>query len=132
MRIANEDRPASYYAMIMLRWGLAFAFFYAAISSLRGPEDWIPYLPSFLVAIFSDHSLLTVFSLYQIILAVWLFWGGRLAWASLTAAITLIVIVFFNLNMMERVFPDVGLALAALALFALARNENRVGGRGQS
>lgn len=110
-------------AITILRWGLAFVFFYAAIASLVNPDNWIGYFPSFLLGILPDKLLLTAFSLYEIVLAALLFVGRKLAWASLFAAITLAGITVFNLGVLDVVFRDVGLTLAALALYELVRGE---------
>ncbi len=114
----NNARTAS----IILRWGLAFVFFYTAVSSLRHPADWVGFFPHFLRTIFSDHFLLAGFSAVEIILAVWLFMGRKLLWSSGISAILLAGILIFNLDVFDIVFRDVGLLFAALALFELSRS----------
>ena len=109
------------FAATILRWGLAFVFFYAAYSSLRDPASWVGFIPAFLVQYFPAIPLLTVFSVYEFALAAWLFLGKRVAEAALLAAITLIGIVLVNFSGFIITFRDIGLALAALALFELAR-----------
>ncbi len=115
-------------AITILRWGLAFVFFYAAIASLLNPSEWIGYLPGFLTVFLPPRLVLTVFSIYEIILAALLFMGKKLVWISLLSVITLAAIVVFNLGLLEVTFRDVGLAMAALALYELARAENRIKG----
>lgn len=110
-------------AITILRWGLAFTFFYAAIASLVNPQNWVGYFPAFLFDIFPERLLLVGFSLYEIVLATMLFIGKKLAWASLLAAISLAGITVFNLGVLDVVFRDVGLALAAFALHELVRGE---------
>jgi hypothetical protein len=104
----------------ILRWGLAFVFFYAAVASLTSPETWVVYIPSFLSALFSPRLVLVAFSLYELILAGFLFWGRKLRAVSLISAITLGIIVVIDFGSMEFIFLNVGLALAALALFEMA------------
>ena len=111
-----QHHPAS----TILRWALAFTFFYAAVASLLHPNDWIGYFPGFLRSAIPSAFLLASFSIYEIVLALWLFWGRRLAWAALLAFVTLAGIVVFNLGILDQVFRDVGLALTALALYTLA------------
>jgi len=106
----------------ILRWGLAFIFFYAAVASLLRPESWLTYFPQFLKNILPSHILLVGFSFYELILAALLFWGRKLAQASILAAITLGVIIVFNLDSLDAVFLDAGLLMAALALFEIIRN----------
>lgn len=112
-------------AATILRWGLAFVFFYAAIAALLNPGDWILFLPGFLAASPYARIALTMFSLYQLILAGVLFWGKQLYWASLLATITLAGIVVMNVQESSIVFRDVGLAFSSLALFEMSRqNKN--------
>ena len=108
-------------AATILRWGLAFVFFYAAVASLRSPEVWVGFLPGFLVRTGFATLLLVGFSIYELILAVWLFTGRKLLWSSILAAITLAAITVANFSIIDVTFRDIGLAMAALALFELAR-----------
>lgn len=108
-------------AEMILRWGLAFVFFYAAVASLRDPQTWIGFLPQFVVQGFPAPLFLTGFSVYELALAVWLFTGRKLVWASMLAAVTLATIVVVNPYAFVITFRDIGLVMAALALFELAR-----------
>ena len=110
-------------AITFLRWGLAFVFFYAAIAGLVNPDNWIGYMPGFLVSIFPARLLLTAFSFYEIVLAALLFIGWKIRYASLLATITLAAITILNLGVFEVIFRDVGLAFSALALWELVRKE---------
>lgn len=67
--------------------------------------------------------LLTLFSVYEIILALWLLIGKQLFYAGLLSAATLIGIAAFNLGAIDIVFRDISLALSALALAVLTRNK---------
>jgi len=110
---------------VILRWGIAFVFFYAAIDSLISPDTWAMYVPAFVTAIVSEKIFLTVFSLYQLVLAGMLFMGKKLYWVTLLATITLGAIVVVDFFVIDIVFRDVGLAFAALALFEMVKeNEN--------
>lgn len=114
------------HAITILKWALAFVFFYAAVSGLRHPYDWIGYFPAFLQNQFPPRTLLSVFGVYEFLLAGWLFWGRKLIWSSMLAFLTLAGIVVSTLNQLELTFRDVGLALAALALFELARERKKI------
>jgi uncharacterized membrane protein YphA (DoxX/SURF4 family) len=111
-------------AATILRWGLAFVFFYAAVEALLHPDVWVGYMPLFLTNNFSPKLLLSGFSVFELVLAIWLFWGRKLMWSSMIAAITLAVITLLNTDIFLITFRDVGLAMAALALFELAREKN--------
>lgn len=113
-------------AATILRWGLAFVFFYAGVAALRDPAAWAGFLPAFLSSSSAAHLFLTGFSVYEIILALWLFVGRKLSWSSMLAFITLGVITIFNFSLFSITFRDVGLAMAALALFEMARGGKSV------
>ncbi len=109
-------------SVTILRWGLAFVFFYAAIASVARPDRWIIYVPSFISSVIAPQSFLVVFSLYELILAGFLFSGKKMFWSSLLAVITFAAIVVVDFSLITIVFTDIGLAFAALALFDVARN----------
>lgn len=111
-------------AATILRWGLAFVFFYAAISALRHPDLWAAYFPQSILQAASSNVILVGFSIYELLLAAWLFIGKKTRWASLFAVITFAAIVLFNLPSMDAVFGDVGLAMAALALYETSREHD--------
>ncbi|MDR3581724.1 MAG: hypothetical protein P4L67_00415 [Candidatus Pacebacteria bacterium] len=113
-------------SVTILRWGLAFVFFYAAIASVTRPERWVIYVPSFVSSVVAPQSFLVAFSLYELVLAGFLFSGRKLFWSSLFAVITLAAVVVVDFSLMALVFTDIGLAFAALALFDFARNNRTV------
>jgi len=106
-------------ASILLRIGLAIVFFYAAIGSLTAPEAWAGYLPAFLTNIFPASGLLLAFSLYEILLGVWILWGIKARWSGALAALTMVGIIASNLAAMDVVFRDFAILFAALALATL-------------
>lgn len=106
-------------ASLLLRLGLAFSFLYAGIDSLLNPNDWVGYLPGFMPrAIRLD--LLKLFSLFEIGLALWLVIGHYAKYAALVSAAALTGVVVFNPSVFSVTFRDVGLILAAAALFFLS------------
>lgn len=109
-------------AITILRWGLAFVFFYAAVASLLRPQEWVGYVPAFLDN-FPIKTVLTVFSLYELALATLLFISRKLYIASLASLITFGFIVLLNIGALDRVFENVGLAMASLALFELIEKD---------
>lgn len=100
----------------LLRLGIAFTFFYAAIFSFLNPNDWIGFFPLFLRDFFSADLLLPVFSFYELILGFWLISGKFQFYSALLSALTVLGIIVFNFGVMDIVFRDVGLLLAAIAL----------------
>jgi uncharacterized membrane protein YphA (DoxX/SURF4 family) len=110
---------------LLLRIGLAFCFLYAGLFGLVNPDDWIGYLPIYVSKILSidGRTILAIFSVFEIILSFWLLWGRKLDLVAMISFLMLTGITLVNLNIMQVVFRDVGLAMMALALYALARNK---------
>ncbi len=101
--------------------GLAFSFLYAGIASLITPNDWVGYLPSFITS--SRMELLKVFSVFEIGLGLWLLSGRYLKYTAAMSALTLAGAVAFNSGLFIVTFRDVGLILASMALFFLAKQK---------
>lgn len=102
---------------LLLRFGLAVVFLYASVSSFKNPQDWVGYLPHFAKEQVSASTLLHIFSVYEMILALWLLSSKYVKYAAALAAATLAGIVLFNFSLFAISFRDVGLIFAALALF---------------
>lgn len=106
---------------LLLRAGLAFVFFYAAISSFVSPADWVGYFPLFMRQIVPATILLPFFSVVELGLGVWLIVGWRTKWAALAGALLLAGIVVTNPLLLPITFRDVGLVCMALALYFAAK-----------
>ncbi len=113
----NKD----FFILLFLRLGLAFTFLYAAIASFIDPNSWVGFLPSWIKNIIDGNILLTIFSVYEIILGLWLIYGKWLYYGSILAVLTLFGIVVTNIGAFDLVFRDVGLLLAAIALMLLSK-----------
>lgn len=101
---------------LLLRFGLAFAFAYAAIAGFTDPASWAGFFPAFMRGIVPDTTLLAAFGTYELALAGWLISGYRQRYAGITAGAVLLGIVAFNIPQFAIVFRDLALALAAFAL----------------
>ena len=110
-----------HFASVLLRFGLAFVFLYAAVAGFIAPQNWVGYLPGFATAILPANVLLAILGLYEIILGLLLLFKGDVHWPALLAFLTLVGITFVNLSQFDVVFRDVGLAFAALALFFIGK-----------
>ena len=104
---------------LLLRVGLAIVFLYAGVASVLDGNDWIGYFPQFIRALLPAQVLLTAFSIYQCILALWILSGKKAFVSGLVACATLLAIIVFNSSLWEIVFRDVAIFFAALALAAL-------------
>lgn len=106
-----------------LRIGLATVFLYAAISAFLDPDSWLGFFPSWLVSLMPASFLLYVYNIYQIILSLWLLSGKKIFYASVLSAITLGLIIIFNITILDIIFRDVAIFLSAVALAVLNRGE---------
>lgn len=104
----------------ILRIGLAAVFLYASISSLQHPLEWVGFLPNFLTKTISATTLLKIFAVYELALAVWLLSGKLLKYSALICALTLAGIVVVNPSQLITTFRDIGLVFMAVALFFMA------------
>jgi len=101
---------------LLLRLGLATVFTYAAISTLRQPDTWIGYLPTFIEKMRSAIDIVRFFAVVEILLSVWLLSGKYVRYAALLSASMLLGIVFSQPSQLITTFRDIGLMFMALAL----------------
>ena len=106
-------------AALVLRLGLAFAFAYAGISSLRTPAAWESFLPSLLTDHFRADVLLKFFAISELILAAWLLIGKYTRYAAGVSALMLAGVIVANPHALDITFRDVSLVFAAVALALL-------------
>ncbi len=105
---------------LLLRIAVAFAFLYPAIDSVIEPNAWLGYFPPFLLAatasMVSGITLLHVWSLVEIVIALWILSGKYIFIPALLATISLLLIVGLNIPLMQIVFRDLALALVSFTL----------------
>lgn len=109
-----------YLATFTLQLSLSFVFLYAGFSSFIRPNDWVGYLPVFLKTFFPALTILKIFSLYELFLAVWLLSGWKLTYSASLTTLTLIGVTLANLGIFDVTFRDVSLAFASLSLVLLS------------
>jgi uncharacterized membrane protein YphA (DoxX/SURF4 family) len=112
--------PKDHLASLLLRVGLASVFLFAAVSSLMHPVEWVGYLPTFLAKMHDAASLLKLFALIEIVLAVWLLSGKYLKYAAVLTSLMLVGIVLAQPSDFVVTFRDIGLVFMALALGVLS------------
>jgi len=117
-RLAPMDQ--SKLTSLLLRLGLAIVFLYAAAGSLLQPQEWVGYLPPFLAKLSFADSLLKLFAIYEIVLALWLLSGRFVRYAGVLAALTFAGITLAQPSVFIVTFRDIGLLFMALALAALS------------
>lgn len=99
-----------------MRVALAFAFIFPAVNALFDPSAWIGYFPTFVHGIVPDEVLLHTFGAIEIILALWVLSGWKIAFPSLVMAGMLVAIVAFNPSQFQILFRDLSIAVAAIGL----------------
>ena len=108
----------------ILRTGLAVVFLYAGIAAFISPNNWIGYIPEFIGNFITKAFILTIFSAYEVILALWLLSGKKQFIASIFSSITLICIIIANITILDIVFRDIAILLMAVALGALTYGDD--------
>ena len=121
VKISTAEQNNTRLASLILRLGLAFAFLYAAISSLINPLAWAGFIPFVVKGLLPEKALLMSFSIFQIILGLWLLSGKKAFYAAVLSALTLAVITVANLNSLIIVFRDITILFSAVALAALSK-----------
>ena len=115
----NKNNLASFF----LRSGLAIVFFYAGIASFLAPENWIGFIPNFIIDFFPVSVFLILFSIYEIFLGVWLLSNKKIFYASVLSASTMLIIVITNILLFDIVFRDIAILFMAIALAVLSRKK---------
>ena len=108
---------------LLLRIGLVIVFLYAAIASFIEPSVWISFFPNWLKNIISANILLFTFSIYEIVLSLWLLSGKKTFYAAILSSLTLLAIIIFNLDVLVIVFRDFAILSASIALAVLSYEE---------
>lgn len=101
---------------MLLRVSIASVFLYAAVAATLQPLNWIWYIPEFLRNMFPAQLLLGGFSLYQVLLSLWILSGKKTFYAASLASVTFIGIIVANLTVLDVLFRDFAIFFASLAL----------------
>lgn len=102
--------------LLLLRISIASVFLYAAIAATLQPDNWIGYIPQMVRNIFPAQLLLLGFSLYQLVLSIWILIGWKAVLSASLAAITLLGIIAANFTQVDILFRDFAIFFAAIAL----------------
>lgn len=100
----------------VLRIGVAFVFFYAAIAGLMQPENWIGYFPQFLRKLVPETLLLGCWAIFEIIIASWILSGKKIFIPSALASLSLAGLIVFNIPQMDVIFRDISILCTSVAL----------------
>lgn len=99
-----------------LRFGIAFVFLYASISTFLNPSDWIGFFPDYLVYFLSKQTLLFIFSGFELLLGLAILGNYRIFLTSVLSTITLFLITIFNVQSLDIVFRDFAIFVMSLSL----------------
>lgn len=106
----------------LLRGGLAFVFIYSGISSFANPYSWVGFVPNIVKLIISRETFLFIFSIFQIILGMWLFSNYKVRIASIFSIISLSGIIIFNISSLEIIYRDIAILSMAVVLAIMERD----------
>lgn len=104
---------------LFLRLGIAITFLYAAIASFINPSVWASFFPLWMKNIVQENVLLTIFSVYEIILALWLILNRKIFYAAILTALTMVGIIVFNFGAFDITFRDISILFSSVALAVL-------------
>lgn len=102
--------------LFFLRISIASVFLYAAVAATLQPFNWIGYIPQAIRNIFPSGQLLLGFSLYQLLLSIWILTGWKAIFSASLAALTLVGIIAANFQQVDILFRDFAIFFAAAAL----------------
>ena len=109
----------------LLRIGLAFVYSYAAIEIKFNPGNFLKYTPGIIETIMPIHWFLVAFSLFEILLSIWLISGKHTKYPALISFLLMAGIIIPNMTYFAVLFRNVAIALASLALFFLDSNRQK-------
>ncbi len=102
---------------LLLRFGLAIVFAYAALDAFREPNAWISYVPSFSDKFISAKLALDLLSIAQLVIVAALIFNQYIKLAALASIGFLVGLMVFNPDTFLITFRDIGLSFMAAALF---------------
>ncbi|MGC9603608.1 MAG: DoxX family membrane protein [Minisyncoccia bacterium] len=105
--------------VLILRFGLGLTFLYASLHMLFDPASWVGFIPQWVGGIIAPNVFLLIHSIFELLVSVLLLLGIFLPAVSFLAFLDFVAILLLY-GVDDLTFRDFGLALAALALFALS------------
>src|SRR3989344_2925364 len=107
----------------ILRSGLAIVFLYAGIAAFITPTNWIGFIPNVVEYVIPKTMFLTIFSSYEILLALWLLSNKKAFYSSIVASLTMVAIVIPNILAFDIVFRDIAILFMAIASSILSKKK---------
>ncbi len=102
---------------LILRVGVGSTLIWAAYRSILTPNDWIGFVPNWVITFLSKEVFLTAHGFFELIVGTILIAG---IWPRLVSALAFLdlssILIFYGVD--DITFRDIGLALAAIVLLA--------------
>ena len=114
-----NTKNREWIASFTLRAGLASVLFYASISALIEPISWKYYIPTFVGQIVGVGIFLKFHSISNFILGLWLLSGKKIFYPAILTAFFMLLIIVFNLDLLDIIFRDIAIMFSAIALAVL-------------
>jgi len=114
------------FGITLLRLTLAFVFLWFGFSQISDAAMWTSFVPDWAAGIASAGTLVLLNGLVEIIAGAALAFGILSRWVGLLLGIHLFIIAV-SMGLTAIGVRDIGLALATLSLFFLAKDEITIG-----
>lgn len=111
----NKNKLAVWF----LRIGLIFVYMYATIEIYLSPDNFLKYVPSFMLELVPIDLFLFAFGVFEIALSIWLLTGWKGEYAAIVSFLMMVGIVAFNGEYFQILFRNVAIGFGSLALAAL-------------
>lgn len=107
----------SKYIELILRIGIAVAFIYPAVEGFFYPNSWIGFLPIWIRDLpINEITLLHIFGISEIVIAIWILLGRRIFIPSILAIIYLVLIIVLNWKFIDLLFRDFAILAIPISL----------------
>ena len=117
----SGDSKSERLASLLIRFGLAFVFLYAAVYMTISPEKYIDYFPQFMRDLVPGYTLLHVFAIFEVIHSFFLIIGKFKFINAIISFLTMLSLTIVNLDKFSVLFRNVSIILSALALVFMSR-----------
>ena len=104
------------YAPIVVRIGLSLVFLWFGINQIFNREDFLSYLPEFLLTLSFAETIVLINGIFEVIAGLLLLLGIGIRPVALLLAIHLLGITF-SLGYNDIAIRDFGLVMATIAVF---------------
>ena len=112
-------------AKYFLKIGLAFVFIYASVEIYLHPDNFLKYIPPFMMDFMPIDLFLDVFGVAEVLLAIWLLSGWKVQYPSIISFLLMVGIVVMNPEYFQVLFRNVAIGFGSLALAALEMARER-------